>query len=179
VVLERADSHPQARWLASLGATLLGSALLARQLPWQHPALLLCSQALLGAAGWVLAALLPDLQRLFISEARATEVAEEQAVQEFHRYGLHRTAHGTGVLLLVSLLERRVIVLGDAGIHARVTEDHWTGTAAAVLEGIEKGSLRDGLVAGIGRCGAVLAEHFPSKPDDRNELPDHLVVRRE
>jgi putative membrane protein len=48
-----------------------------------------------------------------------------------------------------------------------------------VLEGIEKGSLRDGLVAGIGRCGAVLAEHFPSQPGDRNELPDHLVVRRD
>jgi putative membrane protein len=179
VVLERSDSHPEARWIVALGALLLGSALLARHLPWESPALLLACQVALGALGWLAAFALPDLQRLVISEQRATEVAEEQAVQEFHRQGLHKTQHATGVLLFVSLLERRVIVLGDEGIHARVGDAHWTATTAAVLDGIARGSLRDGLIAGIERCGAVLAEHFPGRPHDRNELADRLVVRRQ
>lgn len=179
VVLERSDRHPEACWLAALAALLIGSALLLVWLPWEHPLLLLAFQVAAGAAGWLLARLLPDLQRTFVSEARATEVAEEQAVQEFHRHGLHKTKNATGVLLFVSLLERRVIVLGDDGIHAKVGDDHWTGTTKAVLDAIAAGSLREGLLAGIKRCGAVLAEHFPAQRDDMNELPDRLIVRRE
>jgi len=179
VVLERSDRHPQACWLAALASLLIGSALLMSWLPWQHPLLLLACQVAAGAAGWLLAWRLPDLQRLFIGEARATEVAEEQAVQEFHRHGLHKTKNATGVLLFVSLLERRVIVLGDEGIHAKVGDGHWTGTTKAVLEHLATGTLRDGLVAAIDRCGEVLAEHFPAKRDDVNELADRVIVRRE
>jgi putative membrane protein len=179
VVLERSDRHPQACWLAALVALLAGSALLVSWLPWEEPLLLLAFQVAAGGVGWLLAWRLPDLQRLFMSEARATEVAEEQAVQEFHRMGLHKTRNATGVLLFVSLLERRVIVLGDEGIHARVGADHWTATTQAVLKSIAAGSLKDGLLAGITLCGAVLAEHFPARRDDVNELADRLVVRRE
>ena len=179
VVLERSDSHPDARWIVALGTLLLGTALLSSLLPWDAPPLLLLCQVGLGALGWLLAWLLPDLQRLVVSESRATHVAEEQAAQEFRRQELHHTRDASGVLLLVSLFERRVIVLGDAGIHARVGDAHWTATTEAVLDGVARGSLRDGLVAGIERCGAVLAAHFPARPDDRNELPDRLVVRRQ
>lgn len=179
VVLERSDRHPEACWLAALVALLLGSALLASWLPWQQPALLLAFQVAAGAVGWLLARFLPDLRRTFVSEARATEVAEEQAVQEFHRHGLHKTKRATGVLLFVSLFERRVIVLGDEGIHAKVGDDHWKSTTKAVLDGIAAGSLRQGLLAGIERCGAVLADHFPAQRHDVNELPDRLIVRRE
>ena len=179
VVLERSDRHPEACWLAALASLLFGSALLLNWLPWQNPLLLLVCQVAAGAGGWLLARLLPDLQRTFVSEARATEVAEEQALQEFHRHGLHRTKNATGVLLFVSLLERRVIVLGDEGIHAKVGDEHWKATTQAVLDGISAGSLRKGLLAGIERCGAVLAEHFPAQRHDVNELPDRLIVRKE
>jgi putative membrane protein len=179
VVLERSDRHPQACWLAALVALLLGSALLVAWLPWDDPLLLLAFQIAAGGAGWLLARWLPDLQRMFIGERRATEVAEEQSVQEFHRMGLHKTRRATGVLLFVSLLERRVIVLGDEGIHAKVGDEHWAATTQAVLEGIAAGSLETGLLEGIALCGAVLAEHFPAQKDDVNELPDRLIVRRE
>ena len=83
------------------------------------------------------------------------------------------------MLLFVSLLERRVVVLGDEGIHARVGDSHWTATTKAVLDGIERDSLRDGLLTGIARCADVLAAHFPAQRDDVNELEDRVVVRRE
>jgi uncharacterized membrane protein len=34
-------------------------------------------------------------------------------------------------------------------------------------------------VAGIERAGALLAAHAPPASDERNEVPDRLVVRRE
>lgn len=177
VVLERSDHYPGATWLAALCTMLLGSALLERHLPWSEPHWLLVCQLGLGAFGFLLASLLPDLQRLFVTEARATEMASEQAIQEFHLLGLRDTRDRTGVLIFVSLFEHRVVVLGDAGIHAKVGDAHWKKTSDAVLQGIVRGSVADGLSAGVRACGDVLAEHFPKTSSDRNEIVDRLIVR--
>ncbi len=178
VVLERSDEHPDARWLAALAAMLLGTALLVAELPWQRPELVLAAQLLLGAAGWLLARALPDVQRLFVREARATELVHEQALLEFQRAGLQRTAGRTGVLLCASLFEHRVVVLADAAIHGQVDAACWAAATQAVLDGAARGDLAAGLCAGVQACGDVLAAHFPRAADDANELPDHLVVRR-
>lgn len=177
VVLERSDSYPGAAWLAALCTMLIGSALLERHLPWSEPHWLLLCQLALGAVGFLLAFFLPDLQRIFVTEARATEMAGEQATLEFHRLGLRETRERTGVLIFVSLFEHRVVVLGDEGIHALVGEAHWNRTRDAVLDGIVRGSLADGLAAGVRASGEVLAQHFPRKPGDQNEIADRLIVR--
>jgi putative membrane protein len=179
VVVERSDPHPDTRWLAALLFVLTGSALLAANLPWHNPALLLACQIALGALGWATARALPGFARLFVRESRATAVAEEQAQQEFLRLDLRSTAAASGVLIFVSLFERRVVVLGDRGIDAVVGPEHWQAVDEAVLRGIARGSVRDGLVAGIELAGALLVEHFPAGASDRNELPDRVIVRRE
>jgi len=179
VVLERSDPHPSAEWLAALVSLVVGTALLAGVLPWDSPFALLACQLGLGALGFVLARAMPDVKRLFVSDARATALAEEQAVQEFHRAGVHRTRDAAGVLLFVSLLERSVVVLGDSGIHAKVGDAHWEATREAVLAGIARGSLRDGLLDGVRACGRELERWFPAEPGQRNEVPDRLTVRRE
>jgi putative membrane protein len=158
---------------------LVGSACFVTFLPWEHPFLLLCCQLGLGGMGFLAARLLPDFKRTFVSDRRAQETAEEQAAQEFFGLGLYRTEGRSGILLFVSLFERRVIVLADVGIHEKVGETPWVETDRAILEGVRRGALADGLVEGIGRCADVLAEHFPWQEGDRNEIPDRVVVRRE
>ena len=153
--------------------------LLTTWLPWDRPALFFLCQLGLGCAGFLAARLVPGFKRAFISEARADEMAGEQALQEFYAHGLHRTQEATGVLLFVSLLERRVIVLGDEGIDAKLDASDWEATDTAVLEGVCSGSLKDGLAAGIQRTADVLAEHFPSTDGDRDEVPNHVIVRAE
>ena len=179
VVLERSDAHPGARWLAALCTMLIGSTLLEAHLPWHLPHWLIACQVGLGAVGFAAACWLPDLARVFVFESRASEVAEEQAFQEFYRLGLHKTEAATGVLIFVSLFERRVIVLGDEGIDAKVGEAHWAATREAILSGIKRGALADGLAEGIRRCGDELAQHFPWTTGDRNEIPDRVVIRAE
>lgn len=179
VLLERSDPHPAGEWRAALGFLLLGSALLARQLPWHIPLALVGCQLALGAVGFWLARALPHAKRLFISEARATATAEEQAFIEYQRHGLASTEAATGVLLFVSLFERRVVVLADSAIAERVDPGVWAEIDDIVLDGVTRGALADGLVVAIERSGDLLAEHFPWNDGDRNELPDHLIVRRE
>lgn len=177
VVLERSDDHAAARWRCALFGLLVGSALLERFLPWTMPERLLASQLALGILGYCLARLLPDLERIFVSESLATETAEEQAVQEFHRYGLRETKSRTGVLIFVSLFERRVVVLGDEGIHLKAGDDLWKRTRDAILDGIARNRLDEGLAAGVRACGEVLAVHDPSDGAHANEVEDRLIVR--
>jgi len=179
VVVERSDPLPAAHWIGAFASLAVGSGLLAPHLPWDRPGPFFAIQLGLAAVGWITVRALPDLKHTFLAERRASEVAEEQALQEFFGNGLHETAARTGVLLFVSLLEHRVVVLADRGIADVVEPGVWHETDAAILAGIRAGSLRDGLVAGIGRAGDVLAEHFPWAEGDRNELPDRLIVRRE
>jgi putative membrane protein len=179
VVVERSDPHPGADWLAALCFVLIGSSLLGPWLPWNRPVFLLLAQLALGGVGFGLARLLPDFKRLFILDSRATAVAEEQAFQEFYAHRLHKTEAATGVLVFVSLLEHRVVLLADEGIDAKVDAAFWAETDDAILDGIRRGSLRDGLVDGIARAGECLSRSFPWKEGDRNEIPDRVIVRRE
>jgi len=179
VVLERSDAHPGALWLAASSTAVLGTALLAGWLPWGHPLGLLGCQLAMGAFGFLCASALAGFQRVFISSTRATEMATEQAVQEFYAHDLHRTEAQTGVLIFVSLLEHRVTVLGDQGISDKLDASHWKQVDDAVIEGIRGRSMKDGLSRGIRLCADVLAEHFPGSHDDRNEVPNHVIVRAE
>jgi len=179
VVLGRSDAHPAGEWRSGLVLLVLGSALLEGVLPWHTPWLVILLQVGLGAIGFGFARALPGWKRMFVTEKRATEVALEQASLEFQRLELHRTEERTGVLLFVSLFERRVVVLGDKGIHAKVGDAQWARTRDAVLAGIDREGLATGLVDGIHACGEVLTKHFPVADGDRNEVPDRLIVRAE
>lgn len=179
VVVERSDPHPAATWLASLCFVLVGSTLLVSWLPWNRPELLLLSQVAMGTVGFLLAKALPDLSRTFVFEDRASKVAAEQAFQEFYANGLHKTEAATGVLLFVSLFERRAIILADEGIHSKVEADFWAKTNDLILQRIRQVSLRDGLLAGIEQIGTLLSEHFPWKEGDRNEIPNRVIIRNQ
>lgn len=179
VVVERSDPHPGAIWIAALVSLIVGTLLLGNYMPWGRPSLLMACQLGLGATGFLAARYLPDFKRLFISNQRAASVAAEQAFQEFYGNGLHETEAATGVLLFVSLLEHRVIVMGDTGINARVSSEDWQHTDNAILEGIRAGSLIDGLIGGIESAAELLEEHFPWTEGDRNEIPDRVIIRHE
>ena len=85
------------------------------------------------------------------------------------------TRDETGVLILISLFERRVHVLADRGIHTKVPSQAWEEIVSRVTEGIRRGNACEALCAAIGRCADLLEEHFPRKADDSNELPDLIL----
>ena len=98
------------------------------------------------------------------------------AVQQFLAHGLHVTEGRTGVLLFAALSDHQVEVVADEGIHARVDQSVWGDAAEVLSQGLKRGDPAAGFEAAVGRCGAVLAEHFPPRPDNPNEVKDRLVV---
>lgn len=118
----------------------------------------------------------PWCLRLFTPDARMAMKVRLRAERAFFEHGLHKTREGTGVLILVSLLERRVQVLADRAIDERVPPGTWDQIVRGLIDGINSGRATDALVAAIGRCGDLLASHFPARPGDNpNELSDDLI----
>jgi uncharacterized membrane protein len=66
-------------------------------------------------------------------------------------------------------------VIGDEGVHARCGDAFWRELTSAMTSYFQRGDFTGGLVHGISRSGALLAEHFPRQPGDRNELSDDVV----
>lgn len=92
------------------------------------------------------------------------------------KVGAERRTHGrTGILIYLSMREHRAQIIADEAIASRVSPETWGEAMAAMLVHIRDGRLADGMIAGVEKVGAVLAEHFPRAENDTNELPDRLI----
>ena len=78
--------------------------------------------------------------------------------------------------MMLSELEHQVVILGDAGIHAHIGDPGWAGYVGRVVEGVGTGQTANSLVSVLSDLGKVLAEHFPPRHDDTNELSNDVVV---
>jgi len=114
--------------------------------------------------------------RLFLTP-RATKHrrVRRRAVSIFKAAAERRTAGRTGVLIYLSMGERRAEIVADEAI-LKVTDDHtWGEAMSSLIAEVREGRPADGIVAAIKRVGVVLAEHFPRTAGDINEIPDKLI----
>lgn len=123
---------------------------------------------------WLIRAI-PPLKRRLIHPDEIDAEVEEKALTSFIEQGLHHTRDATGVLILISLFEHRVHVLADRGINDKVPERTWDEIVTIVTRGIHDGQTCDALCKAIERCGELLAENFPARSDDTDELPNLIT----
>ena len=184
--VERSDGYTEAAWtVATLGALLgaLASAAFHAALGgWlEEPALWAAGPPAAGATlGYLVAAVWPMLRVRLTPAHLVAHRVHQRAAAAFLEQEVFRTRSRTGILIFVSLLERRVVVLADAGINARVAQAEWEAIVAEVVLGMRKGEPGPTLAAAIRRSGDLLAAHGLARgADDRDELPDQLQRRRE
>lgn len=96
----------------------------------------------------------------------------------FARLRMNQTRQRNAVLLFVAPRLHRFAVIGDAGIHARVSDEFWSQISDALRTDFRGGDLTAGLLRAIGTVGERLAEHFPPDPLGDNELPDRVEIER-
>ena len=119
---------------------------------------------------------LPPVIRAVTSSERLRRKVQFRAEQAFAQHSLSRTRQRTGVLLMVSLLERHVYVLPDSGIGPGITPAQWNDVVEAVITKLRENDIAGGFCAGIERCGVILTRVCPAEPGDNpNELSDRLV----
>jgi putative membrane protein len=143
--------------------------------PWGSPFLNLWP--VVGALGGFLLCRVPAIKRFFTPTSRIAQAVHVTCLAAFTEQGLHYTRGHTGILLLVSLLERRVQLLADRGINEKVGAGTWDEVVKIISAGIKSGQACDAFCKAIGRCGDVLATHFPRQADDKDELPNRLITK--
>lgn len=120
---------------------------------------------------------LPLVQRLLTAKPDREDQVEMRAEIEFYELGIKNTVDETGVLLFVSLMEQRAVVLADKAISAKVPGETWSEVCNLLIRGIKGGNMALAFAEAIKRCGEILTPLFPVKPNDINELKDHLIIK--
>ncbi len=99
-----------------------------------------------------------------------------RAVETFRASCELKTRGRTGVLLYLSLDEKRAEIVADKAINDLVEPQVW-GEAMEVLIGeVKAGRPGPGLALAIERIGAVLAPILPPTHDNPDELPNRVIA---
>ena len=101
------------------------------------------------------------------------------ARRAFIALGMRDTELRNGVLFVLSLEDRKFVILGDDGINEKVPEGFWNKVKDVVLENFRNGLFAKGLSEGIKLAGEQLATYFPHQKGDINELPDGISYAEE
>jgi putative membrane protein len=116
------------------------------------------------------------LKRLFLSRRQVEAEVEEAAITSFFTERLYKTKDENGILLFISVLERKAWILADGGINARIDPGQWQSIIDLITRGIKDKNQCEALCEAIVQIGELLKSHFPIQENDINEL-HNLIVR--
>lgn len=186
-VVAKSYTYPQLPWKAfALGATLAGFVVVlidtlrpdwtTAHVALRHAVAILGT----GAVSAIVAIFVPPFAQLFLRLPRRDLEVRRHAESLFVRYGLTNTRDRTGLLLLVSLFERKIELLPDVALHDRVSAAEWDTLIARMMPKLRTQRPADAVLEGLGALDALLvAKGFGPRADDRNEIPDRPIVERE
>ena len=101
----------------------------------------------------------------------------QRAELEFYESNIQQTSGSTGILIFVSLMERKVIVLADKAINDQLPKETWQNAVDLIVTGLKAKNMALGLKNAIEFIGNTLEGPLPIKTNDTNELSNHLVIK--
>ena len=106
------------------------------------------------------------------------QTTRARAIALFSELRVWDTEDNSCVLLYVQLADRRVEIVADRGIHARVGDSFWNGVCRRLEAAFRAGRFAAGTHDALDEITRVLVEHFPADgADNPDELPDAPLVR--
>lgn len=104
------------------------------------------------------------------------QAARERALDVFSHLRIWDTAHNNGVLIYLLLADRKVEIVADRGIDAKVGAAGWEAICRDMEADFRCGQFKAGVLKGIAAVSRELAKYFPPDAHPRNELPDKPIV---
>jgi putative membrane protein len=126
---------------------------------------------ILFAAGAYLCSRSGALRRLLTSRKFRHAAVRTGAAAMFYEAGIANTIAEMGILVYLSLLERRLELIADRGVLIAVPPLEWNQNLFALKEA---GSNPDPetLLKALRDLGTLLGKHLPATGENPNELPD-------
>jgi hypothetical protein len=102
--------------------------------------------------------------------------ARARAVEMFSRLRVWDTEHNSGVLIYLQMVDRRVEVIADRGIAAKVDQPRWNAICRSMEQAFARAQFEQGVLSAINEITTLLAANFPAAGANPNELPDKPVM---
>jgi uncharacterized membrane protein len=112
--------------------------------------------------------------RVFVSRHIQPDTMKA-ARRAFAKLKMARTSGRNGVLIFLAPETQALAIVGDVAAHEKCGDDFWHEVVEAMERHLRQGEFTAAIVNAVQKVGAVLSEHFPRQPGDRNELPDEMV----
>jgi len=109
-----------------------------------------------------------------VTKSPDPEAPRTAAEAVFESIGMTATAERNGVLIYISVADRRFAIVGDKAIDEKVPEGFWVGIRNQLAADFKRKRYGAGIVAAIGAIAEELGAHFPRSSTDVNELSDDI-----
>ncbi len=107
-------------------------------------------------------------------ERRSRKNPYEAAKKIFEKLGMTNTKERNGILIYISVKDRKIAILGDKGINEKVPDGFWDNILEEIKSKFKEGRYCDGVCWGIELAGQKLKKYFPYSKADINELNDTI-----
>lgn len=121
----------------------------------------------------------PFIKRLLITKEEIDFEVGQKAYEAFFHHNLHLTANHNGVLILVSVMEKKIKIITDVGINRKVAQKVWDDIVFEFTEKVRAGEFIEGMKGAIKAVTNVLETYFPAEPGTElkaNEIKNDLIV---
>lgn len=130
--------------------------------------------------GYIIA-FIPFLKRLFIKKIDFQYEVTQKAALSFLDYNLHLTKNHNGVLIIVSLFERKIRILCDKNIRDKINQAEFDQLVRNFGNNFNQAGLTRAFLLALDELHIILKNHFPETDTNKtinnlNELSDHLIL---
>ncbi|MBN1498277.1 MAG: TPM domain-containing protein [Spirochaetes bacterium] len=183
----KCDSYPEIPWKAFAVASSAGALLIlvhallwpAQAAGWLSIPLALAAALGAGIVTAFLSILWPAFGRLFLDRFRAETEINQYAKALFLERELFRTRDRTGILILISLFERRMVILPDSGAAGLLAPAALQKIVDDTTPHLRRKERFQALVSALASLEAELLRAGPvSRLKAANELPDEIIQRK-
>jgi putative membrane protein len=127
------------------------------------------------AVGALISAHVPPLRRLLCSRRLIDKRVHDAARGVFVDLGVTKTSGRTGILVFVSVYEKKIEVVPDIGVKVSELGPGWDAAKQAFAQAARRGPDLEAFLAALRSLGPILGKAMPRAADDVNELPDEVA----
>lgn len=178
--VRRSDCYREIPWKAfALGASAAGLLVLSLDLiffGWlRNTTVIISIVAILaiGALVALLTILIPGFAKWFLPDSRAETETRQYAETMFLSRELFATERRTGILLVISMFERKVVILPDNGLKDVVSKDDLKKIIALMKLPLAEYKFRQAMEIALNELIKILTVSTVEKY--ANELPDKII----
>jgi uncharacterized membrane protein len=100
----------------------------------------------------------------------------KRALELFGRLNIWDTEYNNGVLIYLLLADRDVEIVADRGIHHLVGHAVWDKICHEMEVLFRQGEFENGVLHGIEKISAELAQYFPLTGQNKNEISNSPII---